>query len=462
MGDPALSRRRLLALAAGSAAGLTVGGTAWAATDRRPGAVRSPLLTAGDQQVTARVSAPRALEHLRVLSKDIGPRVAGTPGEQRAASYLTGVLDDLGYATTTQPFAVADQFLATLDAPGGLPQDVGWQAGASPYGTLGVTVRGAVVDAGAGGAGDYPADVTGRIVLIDYPWIEDPAVLVDLAASRGAAAVVILAEDLFAGLRAPAWSPWLPAPVAIPVLGAAWIQKTRLRELLAAGQLTELVVSTAAYTGLTSRNVLAERTLGDGTGPVVMVSAHYDTVLGSPGANDDGSGVALCLELARVLEELPLNATLRLALWGAEEDGTLGSQHYVDGLPQAERDRIVAVFQNDMVATSYPDSTRYWLLSLGGQPNRATTEVAAAAERLGYAPRISPVTSRGSSDHVPFQQAGIAAANFSWRGEESPGDLEPHYHTPEDTFEANISAERLQVSLELIGAAAHATAVDPG
>jgi Zn-dependent M28 family amino/carboxypeptidase len=130
-------------------------------------------------------------------------------------------------------------------------------------------------------------------------------------------------------------------------------------------------------------------------------------------------------------------------------------------LPQAERNRIVAVFQNDMVATSFPSATRYWLLSMTGEANRATNEVTAAAQRLGYASRISPVTRRGSSDHVSFQQAGIAAANFSWRDEKSPADLEPHYHTPEDTIAANISLERLKVSMELIGAAAYATAQKP-
>ena len=192
-----------------------------------------------------------------------------------------------------------------------------------------------------------------------------------------------------------------------------------------------------------------------------MVSAHYDTVVGAPGANDDGSGTVLCLELARVLKKLPANATLRFGLWGAEEEGTVGSLHYVSQLPQAQRDRIVAVFHNDMVATKYAAATRYWLLSATGEANRATDEVAAAARRLGYASRISAVTQRGSSDHASFQEAGIAAGNFSWRQEESPADLEPEYHTPEDTIAANISPERLQMSLELIGTAAYATLQSP-
>ena len=125
--------------------------------------------------------------------------VAGTTGERRAADYLGGVFDDLGYDTTLQPFAVEDKYLARLDAPGGMPSDLCWQAGASPYGVLDVTVRAGVIDAGIGGSDDYPANVAGKIVLIDYPWLEDPGVLAGRAVERGAAAVVFLAEDLFAG-----------------------------------------------------------------------------------------------------------------------------------------------------------------------------------------------------------------------------------------------------------------------
>jgi aminopeptidase YwaD len=450
----------MLTIALGGAAGIAVPAPAWAVGDQRPGALRPPTLTTADQRVAARVSAERALWHLQVLSQGIGPRIGGTRSEHRAADYISGVLDHLGYDVTRQPFTVADKFLAQLEARPGLPRDLCWQAGASPHGALDVKVRGDVVDVHAGTAADYPADVAGKIVLIDYVAANREA-LVATAVTNGAKAVVFLPADLVEPRRAAAFSPTLPGsattPVPIPVVGVAQAQKHRLRAALAAGRL-RLTVSTAAHRGLTSHNVLAERRRSSTDGPVVMVSAHYDTVIGAPGANDDGSGTVLCLELARVLRKLPTSATVRFALWGSEEQGLLGSRYYVSQLPQAERDRIVAVYQNDMVATSWDPATRYWLLSFTGLANRATDEVAAAAARLGYEPRISPVTLRGSSDHQSFQEVGIAAANFSWRGEASPALLEPPYHSPEDTIAKNISLERLKVSMELIGAAAYATA----
>ncbi|RIV36797.1 M28 family peptidase [Micromonospora radicis] len=445
----------------GAAATVALPAPAWATDDARPGAHRPPALTPDDRKVVAQLSSRRALEHLKVLSEDIGPRIGGTDSERRAAHYIASQLDHFGYDTTLQPFPVADKFLAQLSSPVGLPTDLNWQVGASAHAALDTSVTADVLDVGPGAAANFTAEAAGKIVLVDYVANQREAVAAR-AVAAGAVGVVFLPADLVEPRRAAAFSPTLPgsasSPLPIPVVGVAQAQKHRLRDLLAARPLT-LTIATTAHRGLTSHNVLAERPGRSGAdGPVVMVSAHYDSVIGAPGANDDGSGTVLCLELARVLKAIPINATVRFGLWGSEEQGLIGSRYYVRELPQAERDRILAVYQNDMVATSWDPATRYWLLSFTGQSNRATDEVTGAARRLGYEPQISPVTQRGASDHQSFQEVGIASANFSWRGEESPALLEPPYHSPEDTIAKNISLERLQVSMELIGCATYATA----
>jgi aminopeptidase YwaD len=216
-----------------------------------------------------------------------------------------------------------------------------------------------------------------------------------------------------------------------------------------------VTVSTTAHRNLTSRNVIGERGpqgRPQPDAPVVGFCAHYDSVIGAPGANDDGSGTALCLELARVLRPLRSpTSTMRVMLWGSEEQGLIGSRYHVAQLPQSERDRIVGVVNNDMVATSWDPAVTYWRLSFDGVDNAVTSAVGDSAARLGY--DVSPVTLRGASDHQSFQEVGIASGNFSWRGEASPALLEPPYHSPEDTIAKNISAERLQVSMELVGSA---------
>ncbi|GAA3462496.1 M20/M25/M40 family metallo-hydrolase [Saccharothrix longispora] len=437
-------RRRSLLTGAAAAAGAAVLGLNPVARAQRPGASDLPDLGLGDLPVVGRVRARRAMEHLRVLSDRMGLRIGGTESEHRARDYLADVLRDLRYQVTLQPFAVPDKYLSTLVVGGDT-----WHAAASRSGALGVTATGPVRELDP--AAPLPDDLTGAIVLLVNVPTGSTAVLD--AARRGAAAVLVGRVPVPPAGRTGAFSPALTGAVAVPVLGVAQVHVERLR---AAGPVT-ITVTTTHHTGLTSYNVIADRpaTFPGRDRGVVMVTAHYDTVPGSPGANDDGSGTVLALELARVLRHLPTRRALRFALWGSEEQGLLGSRHYVGGLPAEEAARIAGVFQNDMVATSHGPATAYWLLSVDGGDNATTAQVAAAATRLGYGSRVHGPVARGSSDHVPFHEKGIAAANFSWRGEGGPHELEPLYHTPEDTIAQNVSPERLQVSLELIGAAAY-------
>lgn len=474
-----ISRRSVLAGFAGSVAVVATGQPAWAAGVQRPGALRAPALRAADRRVVTAIRPGQAIRHLVALSEDIGPRIGGTQSEYDAAQYIAGELERHGLAVRLEPFPVADKFLAQIDDPSGqLPDDICWQAGASPDAAHDVRVTGSAVDVGPADSPRWPADpavVTGAVVLADdaqnptdpVARVNQRAAFVADAQARGAAAVLLLPADLAYPRRAQAASLRLvpttgttappPTPVAsIPVVGVAQVQKRLLREDLAVRPL-RLEVSTAAHVGLTSNNVIGERAgSGRGASPLVYISGHYDSVIGAPGANDDGSGTALTLELARVFKGLgPMTAGVRFALWGSEEQGLIGSRYHVAQLAQPERDRIRGVFQNDMVGTSWDPATRYWLLSFTGQANPTTETVAAAAERLGYAPQISPVTQRGASDHQSFQEVGIDSANFSWRGEASPALLEPPYHSPEDTIAKNISIDRLTVSMELIGCAAY-------
>ncbi|WP_030105802.1 M28 family metallopeptidase [Actinoalloteichus caeruleus] len=454
----AFKRRDLLggALALAAFASVGLSSQAMAATNRhRTGAPGAPNLTPGDKAIAARVDARRALEHIRHLSEDIGPRIGGTESEHRAANYAARVFEDLGYQVTQQPFAVADKYLADVV----LPDGERWQTSASAQGPLDVEVEGGVVDVGAGTEADYPAGFTGGLVLVDHTTANREA-QVRTAVERGATGVLLVAASATPDRKAGCFVPSLSNQVPIPVLGLAQAHGEWLRQRLAAGPVRLRAVLTR-HSDLTSYNVLAERpaTIGSpATAPVVMVTAHYDSVPGSPGANDDGSGTALCLELARVFRSLPTQHTVRFALWGSEEQGLIGSRYYVNQLSDAEAARISGCFQNDMVATSHDPANRYWLLSVDGEDNLTTQGVAEAAARLGYVPHVSGPTARGSSDHVPFHERGIAAANFSWRGEAGPALLEPIYHTPEDTIDRNISLERLRVSLELVGAATYEVA----
>ncbi|WP_218822240.1 M28 family metallopeptidase [Geodermatophilus pulveris] len=162
-------------------------------------------------------------------------------------------------------------------------------------------------------------------------------------------------------------------------------------------------------------SVLAER---DGTGPAprraVLATAHLDSVntrggpaAPAPGADDNASGSAGVLEIARVLRDHPATHDLRLILFGGEEQGLHGSTAYVDSLDAAERSRIAAVVNMDMIGCR--NTAEPGVLLEGSAPARSLIDrlAEAAATYTGLTVRTS--LHPFASDHVPFLEAGMPA-----------------------------------------------------
>jgi aminopeptidase YwaD len=201
----------------------------------------------------------------------------------------------------------------------------------------------------------------------------------------------------------------------------------------------------------TSQNVLATRpaTLGDpDSAPIVIVSAHYDSVEKSPGASDNGSGTVGLLEIARILAGVPLEVEVRFAAVGAEEVGLVGSRFYAANLPEDERIRVLANFNMDMIGTAGDAQTQLFVNTMDGD-NLVAQSARAARAALGFPEDLLRAPfQRGSSDHVAFHDIGIPAANFIWREPETIA-LEPWYHHPHDRFD-NVSPERLGTALQIV------------
>jgi aminopeptidase YwaD len=163
---------------------------------------------------------------------------------------------------------------------------------------------------------------------------------------------------------------------------------------------------------------------GDGD-VTLLIGAHLDTVGGSPGGNDNASGVAVLLEVARTLAEAGGPPTgLALVAFGAEEfqpGGThhLGSDAYVDRMAPEERTALEMMVSADMVGKVRP----FISASLEGTSRRAARVLARTAGAAGFR---ANVRSLGDiSDHGPFARAGMPAA-FLWTG------FEPNHHLPSD------------------------------
>jgi Zn-dependent M28 family amino/carboxypeptidase len=83
----------------------------------------------------------------------------------------------------------------------------------------------------------------------------------------------------------------------------------------------------------------------------VVLGGHLDSVNAGPGINDNGSGVAALLEVAaQVVKSRPYD-TVRIALWGVEELGDLGSQFYVGALSPAQKEALALYLNFDMIGS---------------------------------------------------------------------------------------------------------------
>lgn len=409
---------------------------------------------AKDQKIVKRVEAERAIEHIRYLSEEIGSRPGGLEGEKEAADYVANNLRNLGFEVEYQYFPVADQYIADV----GFADGTVWEMGAAPNGKVSAdAVEGQVIYVEGGlSPADFPADTAGKIVALTRESSTAAyRTQVDNAVNAGAAGVILQSVVGSRGNYGSTFNPSLTKVYDVPVYGAAFIQVEWLKDQLAEGPVT-LNLTAEHFSDLQSVNVIGTKKAksNKGNNKEVLLTAHMDSVVGAPGANDNASGVGLMLELARVFKSYNTEKDLKFIAFGSEERGLLGARYYVDQLTQPERDNIEAVFNPDMVATSYEKAENLYAMTVDGSRNIVTDSTVAAGARLGNSDILPGQF--GSSDHVPFHNAGIPAALFIWMGIDSWDPLVYHiekvYHTPQDTIEDNVSEERMQSALEVIGA----------
>ncbi|WP_369901685.1 M28 family metallopeptidase [Bacillus manliponensis] len=416
--------------------------------------------------ITEQVDANRAIEHVRFLSERIGPRPGGTKPEQWASRYIGMKLQSMGYEVEYQKFNVPDQYVGFIDSP--LSQSRSWQAGAAPNSLISAeTITAPLIFVPNGtNLEDIPNEVNGKIVLFERGvTIADYNKQVENAVAKGAKGVLLYSFIGSRGNYGQTFNPRLTKKQSVPVFGLAYAQGNAFKEELNKKGNVTLSLKATHETNLQSTNVIAKKKPKKSTGneDAVIVSAHYDSVVGAPGANDNASGTGLMLELARAFQNVETDKEIRFIAFGAEEMGLIGSRHYVKQLPQTERDRILGVFNADMVATNYDKAKNLYAMTVDGSPNLVSNAALQAGQQLN-----NPLVLHGkfgSSDHVPFFDAGIPSALFIWMGIDSWDPLIYHiekvYHTPEDNVLANISPERMKMALDVIGTGVYSVLQQP-
>ncbi|WP_107062694.1 M28 family metallopeptidase [Streptomyces hygroscopicus] len=208
--------------------------------------------------------------------------------------------------------------------------------------------------------------------------------------------------------------------------------------------------------GAKGYNLVADWPGGD-DGKVVMAGSHLDSVQAGPGINDNGSGSAAILEVALAVAKADLQPAkhLRFAWWGDEEDGMVGSTHYVDSLASDEASKIDSYLNFDMLGSPNPG---YFVYDDDPELEKVFTDWYAAKD-IATEPETE---GDGRSDHAPFKDAGVRVGGLfsgaettksqaqadQWGGTAGEA-FDPCYHSACDTV-SNIDDKALDLNTDAI------------
>lgn len=168
-------------------------------------------------------------------------------------------------------------------------------------------------------------------------------------------------------------------------------------------------------------NIIVTKNSSIDTTKNLIISAHYDSAEDSVGANDNGSGVAAVLELARILKDTEIPYNIKFILFSGEEKYMLGSRWYVGKLTEDERKQIIGVINIDTIAeksdlgymamiegNKRPDNAEYddeGLKKLAELNKNSMSELFTPSDRFF-------LTMATNSDHYPFALVNIPAVSI--------------------------------------------------
>jgi Zn-dependent M28 family amino/carboxypeptidase len=373
----------------------------------------------------------KTLRQLQVIAnRNEGTRASGLPGFDASANYIAGQLKRAGYKVSRQTFTFPfsrDLAPATLTQLTPTQRTIATQA--FDYSGSG-DVTGAITninltipppaEAGTSPSGcepaDFPAPGGDPAVALIQRGTCTFGVKAANAEAAGYDAAIIFNEGQEG--RQELLTGTLGDPVGIPVVGISYEDGVALSET--AGATVRVTTETEVDLNRETSNVIADlpgKTKNNDQ--VVVVGAHLDSVAAGPGINDNGSGTAINLEIARQYVKTGLvkkaQRPVRFAFWGAEEAGLLGSTHYVENLTDAQRSKIYANLNFDMIAS--PNFVRF-VYDGDGSDGDAGPAGSAEIEKvfLKYFDKkglaTAPTAFDGRSDYGPFIDAGIPAGGL--------------------------------------------------
>ncbi|KAL0569777.1 hypothetical protein V5O48_012188 [Marasmius crinis-equi] len=289
------------------------------------------------------------------------------------------------------------------------------------------------------------ANVTGKILLIERGSCPDGTTFagkVKTAKAGGAIAAII-----YNNVDPPISGGTLtnPNPEYVPAGLLQRAEGLSLRERVLAGEVLNVHYEQIQnLDNKTTVNIIAETKAGDKTN-VIQLGAHLDGVQAGPGINDDGSGSALILELFRTLDAKNVKNQVRFSWWGAEENGLLGSKHYVETLPQEDVDNLLTYLNFDMVGRGFygvfdGDGSTF---NLTGPPGSDVIEEIFTKWFNDQGITTTPAAMSGGSDYLHFMEDLNKPIGGLFTG--TGFDQDPCYHQACDVF-TNVNTTQLYIN----------------
>jgi hypothetical protein len=361
-----------------------------------------PPDVATERKIAATVDETRMVETVRRLV-GFGPRMYGTPSNYEAAAWLASAFRDAGLEVTVRE-----------DPPRNWYQPESWNVRTLPDapGASGLTLKTTWPSSGSpSGKGEGPLSLETA-----------PGAVCLTAANPTPESTTGCGAVLFDG-RASA-SGWpgvgrLRGTWTIPVFGVSPRETTPLRERLAAGDNVRMAFAVEAKSGNSAGHTVVATLPGKDRSKYILFCAHGDSDSGGPGANDNASGVAIVLEIARTVAAavksgaIPQPAwDLRFASWGGEISST---REYLAGV-EKDPSRLQAVFNFDQ--SGFGSSREALYVEPDDVPaNRdvvtlVRTVMTDHLRTSGFPEHAASIKSQGGTDSYVFQPRTQGAAIY--------------------------------------------------
>jgi Zn-dependent M28 family amino/carboxypeptidase len=423
---------------------------------------------------------PYAVNELRHLTDNIGPRLSGSPQAQQAVEWVAGEMRALGAEVTLEKASVPHwvrgvETAQVVSWPGQAPGTIQKVVLTALGGSVATPDDGITADVVA--VDDFLAlralphgAVKGKILLFNHAFDKDLAAVGDggaaygnsvvyrgMAPSAGAAvgAVAVLVRSVGgADFRLPhtGMTIYSPGMAKIPAAAVSAEDSEMLKNLAGQGPVRlHLTLTPQTLPDAQSFNVIADWKGTERPEQVVVVSGHLDSWDLGTGAIDDGAGVAVSMQSIHLLHDLGIHTrrTVRFIAWMSEEEGSEGAAAYMND-HKAEFARHVGAIESDLGA-DHPTGIYY-----AGKPDLGEwlRPVAQVLDGIG-APVLesSPQTGEdisGLTDHGVPSFAPIQDSRFYFN----------YHHTAADTFD-KIDPRHLNQNAAIMTVLAYALADSP-